>query len=84
MPTEQTTDETAGASEGRRVFTMSEPQMAAFDLLQDHGLPAALDALSFVCRTIAKWHREDGEAKYAVKFERFSSKLHKLSLDAAP
>ncbi len=80
----ETTAETAGVSEGRRVFAMNEAQAAAFDLLQDFGLPATLDALSSACRAIAKWHREDREPKYAVKFERFANKLHQLSLDAQP
>lgn len=77
------TDNTAGANEGRRAWSMTEVQGAAFDLLQDHGLPATLDGLSFVCRTIAKWHREDREPKYAAKFERYADKLHKLSLEVS-
>lgn len=77
------TDPLAGVEEGRRVFTMTETQAACFDLMQDYGLPATLDGLSTVCRTIAKWHREDNEPQFAVKFERFADKLHKLSLETS-
>lgn len=76
------TDETAGVSEGRRAFSMTEVEGRAFDLLQDHGLPSTLDGICSVCRTIAKWHREDREPKFAAKLERIAGKLHALSLEA--
>lgn len=62
---------------------MSDPTELPTARVYRTGLPAALDGLATVCRTVAKWHREDGEPKQAVKFERFADKLHQLSLEAS-